>query len=329
MYINEIIRITYRCNWKCKFCNVLLTNNFWEKDISSKDIILQILQLLKKYSKEELFNLILSFSWWEPTLDKNLANYIKLAKSIWVWKVQVQTNGSIIYKNPDKLLNYINSWLDEIFIANHSGKDYINKKMWILYSEKNFINFINFYKANKLQIKIQLNIVINKINLFGTYDFLIYLKDSWFVDLLDYKMISFWFVQPNWYAEINKYEILLKYSEEEILEIKRVVRLCNELYIFPDFHFTSPPLCILDYPKYNLEYNRMKKIEQDKIKLSVSKNNLESYEILFKEKEKFYECGKCKYNNYCLGFYKNWISFVWHNYVIKKIQLFLNNSNFC
>ena len=61
IYINEIIRVTYKCNWKCKFCNVLKTNNFWEKDVSNKQIIYKILSLLKKYNKNQLENLILSF----------------------------------------------------------------------------------------------------------------------------------------------------------------------------------------------------------------------------------------------------------------------------
>jgi biotin synthase-like enzyme len=33
IYINEIIRITYKCNWKCKFCNISKVNNFGENDI--------------------------------------------------------------------------------------------------------------------------------------------------------------------------------------------------------------------------------------------------------------------------------------------------------
>ena len=45
-YINEIIRITYKCNWKCKFCNVLKTNNFWENDVTHKEVIYKILTFI-------------------------------------------------------------------------------------------------------------------------------------------------------------------------------------------------------------------------------------------------------------------------------------------
>lgn len=323
MYINEIIRITYKCNWKCKFCNVLQTNNFWDKDISKKEIISKILNLIKKYSKEDLKNLILSFSWWEPTLNKNLSDYIKLAKKIWVWNVQIQTNGSIIYKNPIKLIEFIDSWLDEIFIANHSHLEEINKKMWVFYNKEEFINFINFYKKNDLKLKIQLNIVINKINLFNIYDFILFLKNSLFLDILTYKMISFWFVQANWYAQINKEDVLLKFDQVELNEISNIINLCRKNNLSLDFHFTAPPLCILNYPEYNLEYERLKKIKQDKIDWNINQSNLESYEFLWKEKERFKKCEECKYNNYCLWFYKNFINFVWENYINDKINNFL------
>jgi hypothetical protein len=56
----------------------------------------------------------------------------------------------------------------------------------------------------------------------------------------------------------------LKFNDEEIKEIERTIRLCEENDILPDLHFTCPPLCILDYPKYNLEYNTLKNLEKDK-----------------------------------------------------------------
>jgi hypothetical protein len=86
-------------------------------------------------------------------------------------------------------------------------------------------------------------------------------------------------------------------------------------------------LCILDYPKYNLEYNTLKNLEKDKQDWKVNVSNLESYKILWKEKQKFKECKNCKYDKYCLWFYKNWIKFVWSEYVISKIENFQNSPN--
>jgi len=101
------------------------------------------------------------------------------------------------------------------------------------------------------------------------------------------------------------------------------VDLCRRNKILPDFHFTSPPLCVLNYPEYNLEYSRLRKLEENKKIWNVNKWNLESYKWLWKEKQKFDQCKKCDNNKYCLWFYKNWIEFVWEKYIKEKISNYL------
>lgn len=334
IYINEIIRITYKCNWKCKFCNVLKTNNFWDNDVSKKEVIYQILNLTRKYTLKQRKNLILSFSGWEPTLDNKLLEYIKLAKRIWVWIVEVQTNWTKLFKEKEYILDLIEAWLNEIFLAQHSWNEMINKELGIFYNIEDFISWTKYILDNNIfrKISIYLNIVVTKINIFSLYDYILLLINTWFIqiipdrwhkDKINTHKISFWFIQPNWYAELNKEEVLLKYTQEEIKEIDKIVDLCKNNNILPDFHFVCPPICILNYPEYNLEYERLKKLEQNKIDWNVNKSNLESYEFLWKEKQKFSECEKCKYNKYCLWFYKNWIDFVWEDYVKEKINTFV------
>lgn len=333
-YINEIIRITYKCNWKCKFCNVIKTNNFWKKDLTDKEIIYKILELYRKYSLIDRKNIVLSFSWWEPTLNKNLLKYIELAKKIWIWRIQIQTNWTKLFKQKDFILKLIYVWLDEIFLAQHSWNKEINKKLWSFYSIDDFISWVKYVKEFDIHNKIQIsfNIVINKINIFYIYDYILFLMYIWFIDLLplennnwflNSKRISFWLVQPNGYAEINKEEVLLKFDKQQIQEIEKIVKLCKKSNIYIDFHFTSPPLCILNYPEYNLEYQRLKNLEDDIKKWKVVEWNLESYKKLWKEKEKMDWCQKCNYNNFCLWFYKNFIDFVWKKYVLEKINNFL------
>jgi MoaA/NifB/PqqE/SkfB family radical SAM enzyme len=334
IYINEIIRITYKCNWRCKFCNVLKTNNFWEKDVTKEEVIYKILELSRKYTSTERKNIILSFSWWEPTLNKNLLKYIELAKKIWIWGIQIQTNWTKLFKQKYFILKLIDVWLDEIFLAQHSWNEEINKNLWSFYNIDDFISWVKYVKEFDIHHKIQIsfNIVVNKINLFSIYEYILFLKEIWFIDLLplennnwflNSKRISFWLVQPNGYAEINKEEVLLKFNEEQTQEIEKIVNLCKNSNIYTDFHFTSPPLCILNYPEYNLEYQRLKNLENDIKKWKVVEWNLESYKKLWKEKEKVGGCEKCKYDKYCLWFYKNWIDFVWKNYLENEIDNFL------
>lgn len=336
IYINEVIRVTYKCNWKCKFCNVLKTNNFWEEDIINNEIIYKILNLTNKYDKKQRNNLILSFSWWEPTLNKNLLNYINLAKKIWIWVVEIQTNWTKLFREKDYIFKLIDAGLNEIFLAQHSSNEEINKKLWVYYNISDFYDWTKFIIENNIhkKISIYLNIVITKINIFNIYDYISFLLKIWFIKIIPERehdnwkktnKISFWLVQPNWYADLNKNEVLLKYSEKEINELEKIINLCEENNILPDFHFVCPPLCILNYPEYNLEHERLKKLEKHQKTWKINKWNLESYEFLWKEKRKFAECNNCDNNNYCLWFYKNWINFVWEEYVIKKINNYLNN----
>jgi len=334
IYINEIIRVTYKCNWKCKFCNVLKTNNFWENDVTDKEVVYQILNLIKKYSFEERKSLILSFSWWEPTLNKNLIKYIRLAKVIWVWVVEIQTNWTMLFKNKNYILDLIDAWLNEIFLAQHSNDTIINNNIWSFYDLNLFKDWVKFILDNNInnKVSIYLNIVVTSINIFWLYNYIDFLVKIWFIKIIPIRhhsnwkitsKISFWFVQPNWYAELNKEEVLLKYSDSEIKEIEKIVSLCVKNWILPDFHFVCPPICILNYPEYNLEYGRLKKLEKDTNLGTINEGNLESYKNLWKEKKKLDLCEKCEYNKYCLWFYKNWIDFVGEDYVKSKINNFL------
>ena len=296
IYINEIIRITYKCNWSCKFCNDLKTNNFWENDVSSKEVIYKILSLTKKYNKEQIGKLILSLSGWEPTLNKNLLHYIRLAKSIGVWIIEVQTNGTNLFKNKTLINDLIDAWLDEIFLAQHSGDEVINKELGVFYRISDFIEWVQYVKENQLhkKISIYLNIVVTKINLFSIYTYIQMLVDIGFIHLIPDRShstmanthkISFGFCQPNGHAELNKDLVLLDFNKDQVMEIDRIVQLCKENNILPDFHFTSPPICILHYPEYNLEYERLQKLKNDTQENSINTWNLEAYKWLWKEKK--------------------------------------------
>ena len=334
IYINEIIRTNYQWNWKCKFCNVLKTNNFGKNDVSSSEVVFQILGLTKKYNQDQLSKLILSFSGWEPTLNKHLRSYIELAKKIGVGIVEIQTNGTNLFRNKLLIDELINAGLDEIFLAQHSGDDRVNEELGVFYKISDFIDWVEYIRENELhrKVAIYLNIVVTKINLFEIYPYIQMLLSIGFIGLIparehinmpDTHKISFGFCQPNGYAELNKDLVLLDFNEEQVKEIDRIVQLCKANYILPDFHFTSPPLCVLDYPEYNLEYERLKKLQHDEKRESTNVWNLEAYKILWKEKEKFEACAQCKYHRQCLGFYKNWIRFIGRHNIQSRISNFI------
>lgn len=331
-YINEIIRVNYKCNWQCRFCNVLKTNNYWDTDVSYKEVVYKVLLLTKKYTLQQRENLILSFSWGEPTLNKNLGIFIKLAKKIWIGTVEIQTNGTILFKDKKYIHYLIDAGLDEIFLAQHWSDSDINKQLWSYFLQEDFEKWVDYIKSNNLhqRLAININIVVTKINIFHIVTYLGYLKSIWFLSILSkefkrHPKLSLWFCQPNGYAELNKNEVLLHFWDKQAEEIKKIIDLAKTMHLIPDFHFTSPPLCILDYKEYNLEYNQLSNLEKDVKNYTVNTWNLESYKILWKEKEKLSECEKCPNNTKCLWFYKNWISFVWEEYIRNKIYNYISN----
>lgn len=311
MYTNEKVRITYKCNWDCIFCNVREVNNFWECDIDAETVLKEILLIKNKYKKEELKNLFLAFSWWEPTLNKNLKKYILLTKKLWFEKIELQTNWIILYSNPKLLEELVEIGLTKIFIWNHACDEQINRKLWCFYDKEKFVSFVKFVKEKNLASKliIEQNIVISQINLYHIYDYLNFLKDSWFFDILAKRQISLGIVQPHWYARDNRERLLINFSEKDIKEAQKVVSFLEKNNVKIEFHYTAPPLCILDYPQYNLEYKNLKEMEEDIKNNTFSKWSFENVKTLWKEKMKFPKCKKCAYDKYCSGFYKSWVDF--------------------
>jgi hypothetical protein len=124
----------------------------------------------------------------------------------------------------------------------------------------------------------------------------------------------------------NKETMLLDFNNIQKISIEKIIELSRKQNVLLDFHYTSPPLCVLNYPEYNLEYNQLKQLEIDNKKNNISESNLESFKFLWKEKTKYSGCNKCSYNKYCLGFYKNYEEYLGKNKIEEFISDFTNNA---
>jgi hypothetical protein len=60
--------------------------------------------------------------------------------------------------------------------------------------------------------------------------------------------------------------MLLSFDDIQKKTIVDMINICKTYNILLDFHYTSPPLCVLNYPDYNLEYNQLKQLESDEKK---------------------------------------------------------------
>ena len=71
------------------------------------------------------------------------------------------------------------------------------------------------------------------------------------------KLINFTLVQPNWYAQLNKDEVILDFNEIQMTEINRCIKLLESYWYSLFMHFTCPPLCILNYPESKEYYSQL------------------------------------------------------------------------
>ncbi|UFX83302.1 radical SAM protein [Candidatus Absconditicoccus praedator] len=307
--LNEVIRITYYCNLKCNFCNIIETNNF-EKNITKDEIINNIILKAKK-NKTDLKNTVLTFSGGEPLLNKNIEKYIKMAQKIGFGGIELQTNGIILFKKKEKINSLINNGLDMLFIGQHSHDENINNKMGTNLNKEEFIEWFNYIRKNNIhkKLKITINIVITKNNIYNTKHFIQFLIDHDIIDLLFQRELNIGLVFPNGYARENRREVLLDFSSKQVKEIKKIVSLCERNNIDINFHFSAPPFCIIDLSKYSDEYKS----------LINNKSFTTNTEHILEDKQKLSFCKKCKFNDYCHGFNKKFLEYIGGKEKIKKI----------
>lgn len=102
------VEITNVCNLSCSFC----PKNKREKRFMNRDEYIKILEKIKPYTKYIYFHLM-----GEPLLSNNLEDFLDIAKEM-DFKVNLTTNGTLLVKNKEILLN--SKALRQINISLHS-----------------------------------------------------------------------------------------------------------------------------------------------------------------------------------------------------------------
>lgn len=155
------IFLSLKCNISCSFCfQTKERKNFINKSFSIeevKKILLDWVKLSKKF---------VIFSGGEPTLDKNLPEYIKLAKSLWYEHIRVHTNW-FMFKDYDYLKRLYDYWLTWVVISIH-WYDEVHDKITNVPGSFNIVKkaLLNFEKLKKSDWKFifDINTVISKDN---------------------------------------------------------------------------------------------------------------------------------------------------------------------
>jgi len=283
------IRINLECNQSCYFCNT---------DPCAENVITQekeIFNQIKKWSYEGVKFLVISGK--EPTLDKNLANYISFAKKKGFKKIEVQTN-CVSLANKNLVLKLKNAGLTHAFVSLHGHNSKISDKITQAKGsfEKTLIGLNNLLEEN---INTTINIVINKLN---------YKNLSSIVELIDKKFkgvdsVVFSFVSPVSDAWKNRW-IIPKISEVQPYLFK-ALDLCNQKKINAIIPSRCGiPLCFLKgYENHS-----------DELRESSRWKN-------YQDKTFLEPCNECKHRERCSGIWERYIQLYGKSEFIKPKRI--------
>jgi MoaA/NifB/PqqE/SkfB family radical SAM enzyme/predicted dehydrogenase len=115
-----VLRPTVNCNQDCPFCSANETsNNVW----TSPDVMLREIARAARRRVERV-----SFSGGEPTLDKNLAAYIRAARRLGIDKVEIVTNGTLLDRAP-KVRALVEAGLTHAFVSLHAHDEILSRTL--------------------------------------------------------------------------------------------------------------------------------------------------------------------------------------------------------
>lgn len=270
---NKEIRINLDCNQDCLFCNT---------DSNAENVILEkneILELIDNHAAEGVNYLVLSGK--EPTLDKNLIDYIKYAKKRGFVKIELQTNAVICSKK-DYAKRLKTAGLTDAFVSLHAADEELSSKMTKAPCTFN-LTLEGIKNLKDESINITTNIVVNSLNYTYIKSIVKFIHQN-----INPTSIIFSIVAPVVKAWENK-EIIPEYSNI-IPHLKEAFQYCKKQKI--NFRIPSRcgiPICFAhEYKEHHDEFTDSQRFsdKSDKIKNE--------------------SCRECKYDDSCTGIWKNY-----------------------
>jgi len=306
------------CNFKCMFCNVDFRQ--WEKKWYFKKrwkelikfLFLQFVSTFRRY-KIKNWNLIIDFSWWEPSLyKKELLTLCQKIKKYVLNKYpevnltfSIQTNASNIDEGFAR--DMFECGIKEALVSFHTCNGEIFE---ILLGVKkdvliNVVRWIN--NLIKAWIDVYPNIVLNKLNkddFLNTLKFLV-------TNFKDISVFNIGVLQPHGLALNNIEKLFVNYEDVKDIYNRGIFFLRNN-YKKVINHYVGLPPCYMLTDKFNLELRENYLFFRDKyLDLIWFGNKIgkidEDLYIVYKEKRKLEKCRECFYNKFCFGIRKEYV----------------------
>lgn len=300
-YIDQIIvRVWKACNFKCNFCNVSDNEGNVKFRENFEDMIRNF-HYKYKYSNISWWDVIVTISWWEPSIFKKetlfMLKYVNnfLSKKWIIPRFEIQTNASGV---DERFANQLKrNWIQSSLVSFHTmDKEIFEKTIWVWFSFFNkIINWIN--NLHNAWISVDTNSILssqNKDNFFETIKYIC--KNFPYI-----KTHNIWLIQPHGEAEKILNEIMPQYIEVADVYNRSIEYLKRKNKDFTS-HYVWLPVCYLSHPLYSLEswdnllFRRTYNFSQKHLTNSINDSN----------KIQTKDCSHCLYNNIC--------SWIWKEY---------------
>jgi len=287
-----ILKISYDCDNKCIFCHAEDYKKI--KNVHEKIIFHKINNIKDNYPG---INQIL-FSWWEPTINRNILKYIDFSKKLWfkVWLITnwSQLNNIFYQKN-------IESWiLDYIYLSLHWPNSEIHNK--IAWNDKSFQSVDKFLKSTSKykNLELVINCVVNRFNIDSLEHIVEYISKYNHI-----KIIKFSLLEPKW-SWMSNIEKIYVPVDLVAKKIQSLVIKNKTLNIYWDWL----PLCVMDWL-----LDRISNLKTENIEYMSETFESKIYETDFSKRQYSLKCNNCCKKEICPWIYKGYIDIYWDYYL--------------
>ncbi|MBR9680989.1 MAG: radical SAM protein [Candidatus Altiarchaeota archaeon] len=286
-FIDEVVRLGLKCNFKCEFCNVTEKN---ESHQTTSDI-----DSVRKRIKNATLrgHKYISLSGGEPTLQPYLPKLIREMKNDGI-HVRLQTNASLI--TPKLASELKDAKLDDAFInfTSHLPENFERLTGTSKHMFKKVVGGIKELITH--DIEVVLNIVITDVNKNDLVEYIRFISR----EFGRIQSVNLSVIQPHGHARVNSH--LVPNYQDLIDPISECVSVARKLKIRIENPYCGLPLCITHKILDDVENGELMGVLNARKLKKVS----DPLRRIMKSKTRTPSCRDCYTRSLCLGVWKEY-----------------------